>query len=181
MSYLIPEHTTKRRRAVRFGNELDRAMRGREVSSRKLAPALGMSRTSVMYWRTGRILPRVDTARRLAEYLDWPRLITLSRELRKKTCPVDGIEFVDDSGSDNRIYCRPACQELVGKRNAGRPVRVLAVRFERALERHRAAVEAFCRGCEPEGRCRDAECALRPISLLPLADARRAPLSAAGR
>jgi len=38
----------------------------------------------------------------------------------------------------------------------------------RLLEDHRQAVEAMCRGCEPEGRCRDAECALRPVSPLPL-------------
>lgn len=38
----------------------------------------------------------------------------------------------------------------------------------RALASHQASVEAMCRGCEPEGRCRTAECALRPVSPLPL-------------
>ena len=39
---------------------------------------------------------------------------------------------------------------------------------QRALTAHQAAVEAMCRSCEPEGRCRTSACALRPVSPLPL-------------
>lgn len=39
---------------------------------------------------------------------------------------------------------------------------------ERQLAEHRAAVEAMCRACEPEGRCREAACSLRSVSPLPL-------------
>ena len=38
----------------------------------------------------------------------------------------------------------------------------------RLLADHRLAVEAMCRSCEPEGRCRDAACPLRAVSPLPL-------------
>jgi len=34
-------------------------------------------------------------------------------------------------------------------------------------------VAAFCAGCEPEGRCVTADCALRPVSPLPLLEHRR--------
>lgn len=37
----------------------------------------------------------------------------------------------------------------------------------RALERVRAAVEAMCRACEPDGVCRDEPCPLRSVSPLP--------------
>jgi hypothetical protein len=36
------------------------------------------------------------------------------------------------------------------------------------VSRHQAAVEAFCRSCEPEGFCRTPACELRPVSPLPL-------------
>lgn len=43
----------------------------------------------------------------------------------------------------------------------------------RVLDDHRAAVAAMCASCEPEGRCRDAGCALRPVSPLPLVRAEK--------
>ncbi len=46
------------------------------------------------------------------------------------------------------------------------------VRAER--DQLRGAVASFCRGCEPEGICRTADCQLRPVSPLPLITLRRA-------
>lgn len=172
MTYTIPATSTKRDRAIRFGKALDRAMKGRDVGTRLVAEALGASRTTVMYWRTGRILPRLATAQLLAAALDAPELIRTCMELRTKACLVDGVRFVDDTGSDNRAYCSSSCQRVGRKRLAGRDVRQSAVRAERALARHRTAVETFCRGCEPDGWCKVAECALRSISPLPLVDER---------
>jgi len=59
-------------------------------------------------------------------------------------------------------------------------------RTRRALQdrdRHIAAVEAFCNGCEPEGMCRDAGCPLRAVSPLPLSEMRdvEAAVRAPGR
>lgn len=176
MTFTIPVTSTKRHRAERFARELERVMRHRDVGTRPVAEALGASRTTIMYWRTGRVLPRLATAARLAQVLDAPRLLELAGELRRKRCPVDDVEFVDDTGSDNRIYCSTSCLRVGQKAKAGRPVRETAVRAERALARHRAAVAAMCAGCEPEGACRDAECALRPVSPLPLLELRREPV-----
>jgi hypothetical protein len=55
VTYTIPLQSTKRDRAIRFGRELERAMKRRGVGRRPVAQALGASETSVMYWRTGRI------------------------------------------------------------------------------------------------------------------------------
>lgn len=168
MTHTIPVSSTKHDRAIKFGRELERAMKTRDVGTRTVAEALGSSRTSVMYWRTGRILPRLETVQLIAATLDWPRLISLLIELRTKTCDVDAVVFVDESGSDNRRYCSTSCQKVGRKRLAGRDVRASAVKAERGLARHRAAVEAFCRGCEPDGWCKTPECDLRVVSPLPL-------------
>jgi DNA-binding XRE family transcriptional regulator len=170
VTYLITVHSTKAHRAQRFAKALERAMQSKDVGARPIAEALGASRTSVMYWRTGRILPRLETAHRLAAALDAPVLVKLAIELRTKVCPIDDVRFVDDTGSDNRTYCSSSCQSVSQKQRAGRPIRETAVRFERALRRHRDAVAAFCNGCEPEGRCTTADCTLRPVSPLPLVD-----------
>ena len=172
MSYLIPEHSTKRDRAIRFGRELTRAMRARDVGSRAVAEAVGSGRNSVRHWRDGRMLPRLDTARKLAEALDWPRLAALADELRRKACPIDGLTFVDDSGSDNRLYCSPACQRVAEKQRVGSTVDKRAAIAERRLLAHQRAVADYCAGCEPSGRCVTADCPLRPVSPLPLFDSR---------
>jgi len=172
MAHLIPSTSTKKDLAIRFGRELERAMKARGVGTRTIAEPIGASRTSVMYWRTGRMLPRIETARRLAEVLDWPKLESLAIDLRRKRCAVDGVEFVDDSGSDNRVYCSPACQRVKEKRVAGVDTRQRAAIAERALQRHQRAVAAYCGGCEPSGRCVTADCPLRPVSPLQLYDGR---------
>ena len=168
MSYLIPIVSTKSDRAIRFGRELERAMRARRVGRRPVARAIGASETSVMYWRTGRILPRIVTAERLAEALEWPRLAKLASELRRKACLVCGTEFVDDSGSDNRLYCNLSCRSARGKATVGVDRRQRAALAERRLTASQRAVAAYCAGCEPSGRCTTPECALRPVSPLPL-------------
>lgn len=168
MSFTIGEGSTKRDRAIRFGRELDRAMKARDVGRRTVAQALGSSQTSIMYWRTGRMLPRLETARRLAAALDWPRIESLAIELRQKRCHVDDVAFVDDSGSDNRVYCSPECQRVAEKLRMGSTVDRRAANAERRLTVHQRAVAAYCAGCEPEGRCVTPDCALRPVSPLPL-------------
>jgi DNA-binding XRE family transcriptional regulator len=168
VSHLIPVVSTKSDRAIRFGRELERAMKAREVGRRAVAQAVHASDTSVMYWRTGRILPRIVTAEKLAEALEWPRLAALAAELRRKTCLVCGTEFVDDSGSDNRRYCTLSCRSVRGKSLVGTDRRTRAAMAERRLLAHQRAVAAYCAGCEPSGRCMTPGCALRPVSPLPL-------------
>lgn len=168
MSGLIPPGSTKNDRAIRFGEALTSAMRRRKLGSRTVAEALGSSRTSVMYWRTGRILPRIDTADRLAQVCGWAPLAALARTLRRKTCEVCPTVFIDDSGSDNRRYCSPACQRVAEKRRVGVSREHRAAVAERALLAHKRAVAAYCRACEPEGRCTAPECELRAVSPLPL-------------
>jgi hypothetical protein len=172
VSYTIPVTSTKRDRAVRFGRELERAMQTRGVGARPVAEAVDCGRTAVMYWRTGRILPRLESARKLAEALDWPRLVDLAVELRRKRCEVDDVPFVDETGSDNRRFCSMSCQRVSEKLRTGSTTTHRAANAERKLLVHQRAVAAYCAGCEPAGRCVTAECALRPVSPLPLFESR---------
>lgn len=168
MTYHIPAGSLKSDRAIRFGRELERAMKARGVGSRTIQDAVGISRNTVRAYRDGRNLPRIDIARKLGEALDWPRLEALGRELRTKTCPVDERTFVDESGSDNRVYCSPSCQRVSEKKRLGSTVTKRAAVAERQLEIHRRAVAAYCAACEPTGRCVTPDCELRPASPLQL-------------
>lgn len=168
MTYAIPATSPKAARAALFGAEMTRAMKARKAGTRTVAALTGSGRTAVMYWRTGRMLPRHETAVRLADALQWPRLREMAEAARRKTCVVDGVAFIDDSGSDNRRYCSEACHEVADKARKGRDTRTVAAGAERRAERLAAAVAAMCRSCEPEGVCRTADCPLRDVSPLRL-------------
>jgi len=172
MSVTIPEGSLKSDRAVRFGNELKKALKARGVGMRTVSEATGMGRNAVHNWRDGRNLPRIESCRKIAEALDWPRLAELGISLRQKACDVDGVTFLDNSGSDNRRYCSASCQDVAEKRRKGTPAPQRGAAAERRLLVARRAIAAYCNGCEPSGRCVTAECALRPVSPLPLYDGR---------
>lgn len=168
MTHTIDPHSLKSDRAIRFGRELSRAMKARGVGARTIQESVGVGRSAVGNWRQGRNLPRTETAKVLAQALDWPRLATLAAELRSRPCVIDGVVFVDDSGTDNRLYCSWSCRNVAEKRADGSDRTLRAAVAERRLTVHQRAVEAFCGGCEPSGRCVTAECSLRPVSPLPL-------------
>lgn len=155
-------------RAV-FAAELTRALVARRVEQRVIAEAVGIGRSHLSDVRRGYRFPIHETAVALAEVLDWPRLASLSLELRTRACVVCGAPFVDVSHQQTRVYCGHACWSTASKR------RERGRRMDRSVvERHRLAafqeaVDAFCRQCEPDAVCRDAGCRLRPVSPLPMA------------
>lgn len=172
MSHPILLNQGKRDRAILFGRELDKAMKRRGVGSRPITEVGGPSRSALRSYRSGRNLPRVETARKLADALEWPRLAELALTLRTKTCPIDRRPFMDESGSDNRVYCSPECQRVAEKKRVGYQRGEAAAKYERRLRIHQDAVGAFCHDCEPNGVCVTADCALRPVSPLPLGEHR---------
>jgi transcriptional regulator with XRE-family HTH domain len=168
MTYVIPVSSLKQPRAERFARELERAMSERKVGSRPLAESVGCGRSAVQQWRHGSVLPRITMAQRLAEALDWPRLESLAAEVRRKECVVCKAGFVDDSGSDNRVYCSMECRRVKASMDLGTDRRQRSSFAEHRLRSHMAAIAEMCRQCQPDGMCVDAECPLRAVSPLPL-------------
>lgn len=208
MSHKIPPTSPRRFAAERFAVELRRAMKERRASALRLAKAAGASKASVNNWCAGGNLPRVDTAARLAEVLDWPKLVEIARDGRTITCKRCGRDFVYQGGN-RATFCSSGCREIdlqlrrptpgaelagalrdeverrahvrgafprsvvvealdrYAKRESRRVSRVDKQAVE--IEALRVAVAAYCRGCEPEGVCRDSACALRMASPLPVA------------
>lgn len=153
--------------ARRFGAELDRAMRTRKVGRRTLAKATGNGESTIVHWRSGQGMPRLENAERLAESLGWERLAIIARSSRVGECATCGKAFVNEGGGP-KLYCSPQCRKVKAKMRLGTPVRERAVVAERRLQDHRAAVEAMCMSCEPEGMCHQDDCPLRTVSPLPL-------------
>ena len=167
MSFRIPPSSPRKAAAAKFAAELDRAMKSRSVGRRRLAEVLGMSSASIIAeWRRGAVLPRLDSAARLAAALKWPALEDLARAARTHLCPC-GTSFTSDTGG-RVTYCSPRCQTVAAKKVAGVSTRYRADAAERKLVDYVAAVDAMCRWCEPEGLCGRPDCALRPVSPLPL-------------
>ncbi len=144
-------------------------MRTRKVGRRRLSSTTGISGSGIAAYRSGNNLPRHETAIRLAEALDWPILVYISKEARTAHCAVCGAEFL--VASSVKLYCSTECNRVAEKRKAGGPpAKTLAEPLRRRLRDTMTTVGNYCRGCEPEGLCRDTSCALRPVSPLPMAN-----------
>jgi transcriptional regulator with XRE-family HTH domain len=163
----------RRKAAIRFGALLVETLAARGVSKKSLARQLGSSGGLIWQWCAGNNLPRLETALRLSEALGEPRLATIVREARTQHCETCGTAIVNEGGSPIR-FCTESCKAIRNQLRSGTPTRERAIVAERRLSLHRDAVAAFCAGCEPDGLCRDVDCALRPVSPLRLAK-REAP------
>lgn len=169
MTVPLSPGSARRRHALRFGALLDATLRARGIGHDSLARRIGgLGSSSVHNWVRGINLPRLETALRLAEALDEPRLAAIVREARTGACETCGAAFLNEGGTPKR-YCSEACRLVRQAMRSGTPTRERAVAAERRLALHRDAVAAYCAGCEPEMLCRDAGCALRPVSPLTLA------------
>lgn len=169
---LSPE-SPRKRAAIRFGALLDATLKARGVGKKGLARQLGTSGGLIWQWCAGNNLPRLESALRLAEALGEPRLADIVREARTQRCETCGTDIINEGGTPVR-FCSDSCRVVRNTMRSGTPSRERAVVAERHLSLHRDSVAAYCRGCEPEGLCRDAGCALRPVSPLRLAK-REAP------
>ncbi|MGH2465415.1 MAG: helix-turn-helix domain-containing protein [Candidatus Limnocylindrales bacterium] len=72
-------------------------------------------------------------------------------------------------GRDGIVRRRPLATALAGYSRSDSKRQARIDRSARQLEVVQASVDAMCAGCEPLGVCRTPECALRPVSPLPLA------------
>lgn len=195
MSFTISPDSPKAAQAAAFGAELVKACAARGVPLNELERAAGVGHSSLDNYRRGLLLPKLEKAVALAEALDWPKLRTMVERFRTATCARAGCgrRFRNEGGGPKR-YCSSMCQRIAeslriasrrarqagqaeaagrsaGKRRADQRRQLLsAVRIadERA-EVQGLAIDAMCRGCEPEGACRTPDCPLRPFSPLPLA------------
>jgi len=171
MSFPIVVDAERRRAAQAFADLLSRTMKARGVGRKVVAASLHMrSHSIIAAWRSGNTLPSLESATRLADCLGEPKLAELVRKARTHLCerPGCGNSYLYEGGGPSR-FCSPSCGKLEAKRQRfGPPAKVRATEAEAAAAMSREAVDAFCRGCEPEGYCRTATCALRLVSPLPL-------------
>ena len=138
---------------ARFAARLRESMERHGHSRASLAEAIGVSPTMVGYWRFGRYLPPPPVAELMSEVLDDAHLLRLVIVARTIRCP--GCDTTFDRGQTRKQYCTAVCQRNAHGKDG-----------KKSPDPRQAAIDAMCRGCEPEGTCRDDGCALRPFSPL---------------
>lgn len=153
-----------------FSTELKRAMTTRGMSQTGLAKRAAYGRSPLARIIAGETLPTPEVAERLAEALDWPGLLAKIVPSREGRCVLCDAPFVTAPRGHSRRYCSNRCKRAAHMRMAREGMRSRALTETRLTKKrladHQEAVAAFCRGCEPEGLCRDDECGLRPVSPL---------------
>lgn len=167
MTVPLSAESPRRAGAREFGRHLATALAKRRMPKRELAREAGVTRSAIRNYLAGLNLPTFQTAERIAEALDWPGLMEVLARTREYVCPIDKRRFVFN-GQSRRTYCSPECQHVAEKQRSGRKTRQAADGAIRRLQLVQGAVDAMCRSCEPEGRCRTGDCPLRAVSPLPL-------------
>lgn len=160
-----------------FSAELRRAMAARGMTCRSLAEAIGCASATIGSARKPTWRPNQQLAVAMAEVLDWDGLVGLSLKANTRECGYCGKAFVLQRMPAR--FCSKRCRENVWQSRARYPQKKAErLRSRKLLDArltlYQQAVAAFCKGCEPEGLCRDAGCALRPCSPLPLVRVRAA-------
>lgn len=168
MTHPLSPTSPRRKAAIRFGALLAETMADRGVGNKGLARQVATSPGLIWQWRAGNNLPRLETAIRLAEALGEPRLAAIVREAREQACEACGTTIVNEGGTPVR-FCSDPCRVIRNQQRGAVPSRERAIVAERRLSTFVESVALYCHGCEPEGLCRDAGCALRPVSPLRLA------------
>lgn len=132
-----------------FARRLRQVMEEQGHTRSSLAGLLGVTPTMVGYWRAGRYLPSMTALDRMTDVLHDGALRNLVSKARTGHCPC-GATF--DREQTKRMYCSTLCQRRAHNKGG------------RKADPRQNAIDAMCRGCEPEGVCRDDGCALRPFS-----------------
>jgi DNA-binding XRE family transcriptional regulator len=153
--------------AERWGNALAVVIREKGWSIQGTADRIGEQRKTLDHWVHGRNLPTLETANRVAESLDRPSLAKLALEIRTKACPTCARVFVASGRQWNAVYCSQRCIKAMAarRRRATDDAKDNIARIR--LKAYMDAIEKHCRSCEPEGICRDAECAIQAAGLSP--------------
>lgn len=138
----------------RFRSRLVAHMRARHLTQTQLGAIVGVSPTMVGYWRQARYLPSIERADMLAEFFGDPMLLEIVRASTVYRCLVCPRMFRRDK--NRRKFCSVACRRDYHKGVRGAP----------SVDERQKAIDAFCRGCEPGGLCRDDQCQLRAFSPL---------------
>lgn len=187
MTTVLPPDSHRRLHARKLGAHLSKTLAVRKISKRGLSETLSTSRSLLILWCKGDVLPSIDQARELAEALSDPKILEIVQAGRMLTCPVCQRQF-EWIGGGRATYCSDRCRKYGANDLSRRRSNIAMVENELALFRDRVA--AFCGDCELDGICKTAECELRPVSPLPLRAAvdveaaqpwRQGPLTPEGR
>lgn len=148
-----------------FASELRKALGKRNVTQKALAATLDTVPRTVWYWATGRSLPYLNTATKIADALDWPMIVEIVRLGRTTKCRACGRKMISEASNSTRVYCDEQCRRhgiKLGRQGAVPDARDTKIR------RLTASIDAMCWTCEPTGVCSDGGCPLRLVSPLPL-------------
>ncbi len=186
MTTALPPDSHRRVHSRKLGAHLTAVLAARRISKRGLALTLSTSRSLLILWCKGDVLPSLDQARELAEALADPKVLEIVMAGRMLTCPVCSKTF-EWRGGGRATYCSDRCRKYGA--NAANRRRSNLPMVESELAIFKDSVAGFCAACEPDGICKTPSCQLRPVSPLPLRSAievaaaqpwKQGPLSAVG-
>jgi DNA-binding XRE family transcriptional regulator len=161
-----PIHVTYEQDMV--AREIAKALNYRKVMAKDVAKAVGITPGTFSNFKRGATIPSMPFVAAIADVLSWPNLILLAAQSRRKTCPIDGQPFIDNSSAINGVYCSRRCRTVAQMRVEREVTIESQLLRDRRLGRYESAVEEFCTTCSPDLICPDKKCPLQKAGVSPL-------------
>lgn len=162
-----PRTLTELRRLVAHTVRSQRLRRG--MSTRELGRLAGISRAQICQYERGANVPSLPVAALLADALGSTAIVDLAREAWTRQCRRCGQPFARTAGRPG-LYCSASCSRLYLLAHPRERLHRMTEQLQEDVRAYRAAISGMCAACPDgeDGLCRAADCALRPVSPLPL-------------
>jgi len=151
-----------------FAAELKKALDRNNLTAPQLAQEAGIKYSRVHHWVSGRSMPSIHVIQQICDLLGDEEIMIATVRVNTRICSNCSKEYIQESSQGRSFLCGPECRQQSNrlKSKIGKSSIQLAQYVPQ--DEYRLSVDAYCKGCEPAGVCVTPECALRPVSPLPL-------------
>lgn len=157
-----------------FASSLLAALERSNTNISELSSAIGIKYSRMHHWVSARSLPSIHVVQLISDYLGDDEIMRSAILVNTYRCANCNNDFLHESAKGTPHLCGSNCRlESRRLKDKTGSSSVQSTKFS-AENLYQKAVARFCNGCEPSGMCVTPECALRPVSPLPLFSPKKA-------
>ena len=151
-----------------FAAELKKALDRNNLTISQLAREVGIKYDRVHHWVSGRSMPSIHVVQQICDALGDEEIMIAAVRVNTRICSNCSKEYVQESSQGRSFLCGADCRQQSNRLKEKTGKSSIQLTQYVAQDEYKLAVDEYCKGCEPAGICVTPQCALRPISPLPL-------------
>lgn len=150
--------------ATAFAEFLDR----NNTTAADVARHVGMQYQRVFKWLKGRAMPSIHVVHLICDAYGDDEIMRAAIKANTRKCASCRTDFLAEKPQGRKFLCGTECRRQSNRllRKAGKSA--VGMAEYKKEDPYPAAVDKFCKTCEPSGFCKTPSCPLRVVSPLPL-------------